>query len=277
MLKKLVEKVKKNRKQKKVDKIVKKIKQIKIQGATNIAKAALKAYFILPTKKTKKKLIKARPTEPLLINVLEKVDKTGKEEILKHLEKSQEKINKNILSLIKKNSVIFTHCHSTNVVKALIYAKKKGKQFEVYNTETRPLYQGRTTAKELKKAGIKVTTFVDSAARIALEALQGTKKADFVFFGCDAILKDGAINKIGSGMFSSIARQEDIPVYIIADSWKYTNKVKLEERDFNEVWKNAPVKIKNPAFEKIEKKNIKGIVSELGILTLPKFIKKAEK
>jgi len=61
------------------------------------------------------------------------------------------------LILVKNRDVIFTHCHSTNVVNSLIYAKKKGKKFQVYNTETRPLFQGRKTANELKKAGIKVT------------------------------------------------------------------------------------------------------------------------
>jgi len=78
-------------------------------------------------------------------------------------------------------------------------------------------------------------------------------------------------------MFSEIAYHEKIPVYILADSWKYTKEVKLEERNFKEVWKRAPkyVKVKNLAFEKVPKKFIKAIVSEFGILTLDKFIKKA--
>ena len=124
-----------------------------------------------------------------------------------------------------------------------------------------------------------MTTFVDSAARTAL--LKENKKdriyADMVFFGADAILKKGVINKIGSGMISEIAFNHNIPVYIIADSWKYTEKVKLEQRSFKEVWNTSRIKIKNPAFELIEKKYIKAVVSELGILSLSKFIKKARK
>jgi len=262
---------------KEVDKIVNKIKEIKIQGARSIAKAALLAYSISPTKSTKRKLINARATEPMLVNTLNKFEKLGMKKTLEHFDSAQDKINKLVLKLIKTKSVIFTHCHSTNVINALIYAKKHGKKFQVYNTETRPLFQGRKTARELRKAGIKVTSFVDAAARVALTKSQETEDVDLVFFGADAMLKNGAINKIGSGMFAQIAYDNKIPVYIIADSWKYTNKVKLEQRNFREIWKKAPknIKIKNLAFEQIPKKYIKAIVSELGILSLDKFVKKA--
>jgi len=260
---------------KRFNKIVKDIKEIKIQGARNIAKAALKAYFLIPTKASKKKLLDSRPTEPMMQNVLEMAEKVSSGKLLKHFDESQEKINKIVLKLINKNEVIFTHCHSTNVSGALIFAKKKG--FEVYNTETRPLFQGRKTAKELKKAGIKVTMFIDSALGVALTERQGTKKATKVFLGADALLKDGIINKIGSGVIVRIAREEKIPVYIVADSWKFTKKkIPIEQRKLNEVWDKAPkkIKIKNPAFEFVPEKYITGIVTELGLMKYSDFVKK---
>jgi len=265
---------------KRFNKILENIKSIKIQGARNIAKAALYAYSLNPTKHSKEQLMKARPTEPMLVNVLNKIEKIPYKKIISHFKEAQDEINKNVFKIIKSGDVIFTHCHSTNVVQALIYAKKKAKKFQVYNTETRPLFQGRKTAKELKKAGIKVTTFIDSAAAIALEKKQGTRKTNLVLFGADAILKSGVINKIGSGMFSEIAKKNKIPVYIIADSWKYSpSSVKIEERNFREIWKNAPkrIKIRNPAFEKINKNYIKSIVSELGILSYDNFLRKVRK
>ncbi len=255
------------------NKIVQDIKRIKIQGARNIAKAALKAYSLIPTKNSKESLLNSRPTEPMMQNVLD-IAESGKipyKKLLKHFDEAQDKINKNVFGLIKKNSVIFTHCHSTNVSGALIYAKKKGKKFEVYNTETRPLFQGRRTAKELKKAGIKITMFIDSALGIAL------KDVEIIFLGADALLKNGIINKIGSGVISKIAKQEKIPVYIIADSWKFTQrKISIEQRNLNEVWDKAPknIKIKNPAFEFVDKKYITGIVSEFGIMKYNKFVRK---
>ncbi|MEM4230796.1 MAG: hypothetical protein QXF25_02890 [Candidatus Pacearchaeota archaeon] len=271
---------------KEVKKIVEGIKKIKIQGATNIAKAALKAYLLEPTKQVKKALINARPTEPMLINVINFIEKCYYKEkqsclnIPLHFDLSQEKINQFVFKIIKNNSVIYTHCHSTNVIKALIYAKKHGKKFEVYNTETRPLFQGRKTALELSNAGIKVTNFVDAALAIALEKKQGTKKVNLVLLGSDAILKDGIINKVGSGLIAELAFLHKIPLYIVSDSWKFFPKnIKIEERDFREVWKNAPkyIKIKNPAFEFVDKKYIKSIISELGILKFNDFLKKLKK
>ncbi len=267
----------------KLNKIYKDIKSVKIQGATNVARAALKAYSLSPKKSTIKKLKSLRPTEPMLQNVLKKLSKgVPKKEILKHFSESQEKINSHVFKLIKSKDIVYTHCHSTNVSKSLINAKQKGKNFQVFNTETRPLYQGKKTAKELGKAGIKVTMFVDSALGIALDKKQGTKKVSKVFLGSDAILKNGdVVNKIGSGIISEIAKNKKIPVYIIADSWKFSKEnVSLEQRDYKEVWdNNVPknVKIKNPAFAKIPSKNIKAIVSEFGVLSPKEFVKKASK
>jgi len=259
---------------KRLEKIYSDIKEIKIQGATNIAKAAVKAYLLDPSEKTKKKLLSLRPTEPTLTNSINYLEKWSKEKVLNHFLNAQEKINKNVYKIIKEGDRIYTHCHSTNVSKALVYAKKKGKRFEVCNTETRPLFQGRITAIELAKAKIKVTTFVDSAMQ------QAIKQSDILLIGSDAILKKSVINKVGSAAISELAFLHRRPLYIVADSWKFSPKnVKIEERDFNEVWKHAPknIKIRNPAFEKIEKKYIKGIISEYGILSYDKFIRKAEK
>ena len=222
----------------KFNKIVSDIKKIRVQGARNVAKAALKAYFLIPSPKSKERLLASRPTEPMM---------------------------EHVLSLVKNNDAIFTHCHSTNVNNALIYAKKRGKKFEVYTTETRPLYQGRITALALRKAGIKVTIFVDSAVGIALSKEQGTKKVSRVFLGADAITKKGVINKVGSETVAKLARQEKIPVYIVGDSWKFTDKkIPTEQRELDEVWDRAPkgIRIKNPSFEFVDKKYITRIITE---------------
>jgi len=264
-------------KKSKFNKISKDIKSIKIQGARNVAIEGFKAYKLSSTSSSKNKLLKIRPTEPMLANILKIADELTEKQLLKKLKQNQEIINKNTIKLIKNNSVIFTHCHSSTVVQALIYAKKKHKKFEVYNTETRPLFQGRKTSRDLKKAGIKNTMFPDSAASIALTKSQKTKKANIFLIGADAITKKGAINKVGSGMFAQIAKANKIPVYILTDSLKYAKKVKLEQRSRKEIWHTKSTEIKNPAFELIKKKYITGIISELGTLSLKEFIRKVKK
>jgi ribose 1,5-bisphosphate isomerase len=262
------------------EKISRDIRNVKIQGARNIAKAALNAYFIISGKSSKKKLLSLRPTEPMMKNILDMAEKgISKEKILSHFSEAQEKINRQVFSIIKNGDTIFTHCHSTNVVNSLIYAKKHGKKFQVYNTETRPLFQGRKTARELRKAGIKVTMFIDSAAAIAIGKQNKKDKvyATKVFLGADALLKKGIINKIGSEVIGIIAKYNKIPLYIIADSWKFTkSNIPIEQRKLNEIWDLAPkgIKIKNPAFEFVKKEYIKGIITEHGLMGYDKFVRK---
>ena len=264
---------------KRFNQIARDIKNIKIQGARNIAKAGFRAYTLNPGKQAEEKLISLRSTEPMLANVLKMANKISYKDLNKKFKDNQNKINNKTIKLIKNNSVIFTHCHSSTVVNALIYAKKKAKKFEVYNTETRPLYQGRKTAKELKKARIKVTMFVDSAVSIALKKSQKTRNVDLILLGADAILKKGVINKVGSGVIAQLAKLNKIPLYILADSWKYfPENIKIEQRDFDEVWNTErKIKIKNPAFEKIDKKYIKGIISEFGIQSYSDFLRKVKR
>ncbi len=268
-------------KRKVFNKISKDIKEIKIQGARNIARKALYAYSLIPTESSIKKLMSLRSTEPMLVNVLRKARKGDIKKIESHFDSAQKEINKLALKIINNGDVIYTHCHSTNVTNALIYAKKKGKKFEVYNTETRPIFQGRKTARDLSKAGIKVTMFVDSAMDIALSKRGKTKRADKIFLGADALLKKGIINKVGSGMLGKLAKINKIPLYVLADSWKYSSKeVKIEERDFYEVWEKLPkksqIKIRNPAFGLLKKRFITKIISELGSMKYSEFLKKVK-
>lgn len=261
----------------KFNKISHDIKTIKIQGARNIARQALYAYSLFPNKISKNKLISLRPTEPMLRRVLIEAEKGNSAGALSHFDLAQAKINLAVFSLIENKDIIFTHCHSTNVVNSLIYSHKKGKKFQVYNTETRPLYQGRRTSEELSSKGINVTQFVDSAIDTALSGEQGGKKVTKVFLGADALTKKGIINKVGSETISKLARLERIPVYIIADSWKFTKEnILLEQRNLNEVWDKAPrrIKVKNPAFEFVDKKYIAGIITELGLMKYDDFLKK---
>ena len=273
---------------------VKKIKSLEIQGAENIAVKAVEAFaekLKITKSKTKlqkylKELIGARPTEPALQNALNycfanfEKEKNIAQKVLKHFNENRKIISKNGASIIKSGMKIFTHCHASTVTRILIEAHRQGKKFTVYNTETRPRYQGRLTAEELAKAGIRVTHSVDSAGR------QMVKKCDLFLIGCDSITKSKkVINKIGTESFFDAARENKIPVYVCTNSWKFdttsTDKkdTKIEERNPKEVWDKPPrnVTIYNPAFEKIDLYKVTSIITELCILKPNKFIRKVKK
>ena len=257
--------------------VINKIKKIKVQGAENIAVLGIKALSLRNF--SYNKIVNARPTEPMLRNALRYAKIYGQEQTIDHIKNSKWKIAR--LGSKKIRGVVFTHCHSSTVLEILKEAKRQKRKFEVYNTETRPLYQGRKTAKELSKARIKVTTVIDSAAAAALKKDKLLKEADLMLIGCDAILNNGdIINKIGTGMFAEICYNHKIPVYIASNSWKFTTRpVKIEIRDFKEVWRIAPkkIKIQDLAFDITENKYITAIISELGILKPKDFVREVKK
>jgi len=273
------------------------IKALRIQGAQAVAKEgvlALKEVLLRsradsPNRLLKEllsarnELVRARPTEPCLRNSLSflfhEVDysnlraltlgvRSNIQEALSHLRG----VNKTIAGIgsqkIADGMVVFTHCHSSTVMAILLEAKREKKRFSVHNTMTMPLLQGRKTAKELAAAGIPVTHFVDSAARLAL------KKADIMLIGADAITSEGKVaNKIGSELFAEAAARFSVPVYSCTDSWKfdpesvYGFEEPLEERAKEEVWKGAPkgVTIDNHAFELVAPELFAGVITELGV------------
>jgi ribose 1,5-bisphosphate isomerase len=192
-----------------------------------------------------------------------------------HFESAEKAISSIGAKKITNNMIVYTHCHSSTVVNILKQAKLEGKRFVVHNTETRPLLQGRKTAKELAKAKIPVIHFVDSAARLAL------KKADIVLLGADAITSEGkVINKIGSELIAEAAYHLRIPVYICTDSWKFDPNTifgyeeEIEQRSGKEVWDSPPkgVHIDNHAFERIHPALISAIISEFGVYRPTVFV-----
>lgn len=266
----------------KFEQICKDIKSLKIQGATNVAKAGIQALKLKHDINSVKKILSLRPTEPALRNAINfslKDTNKNPDLALRHFDEARKKIAEIGVSKIQKDSVVFTHCHASTVTGILKEAFKT-KKFEVYCTETRPMYQGRITAKELASAKIPVTMFVDSAARYAL------KNSDVMLLGADAVLSNGKVaNKVGSELFAEAAKKYDIPIFVCTDSWKFDPSTvwgyeeKLERREAKEVWPSPPkgVKISNIAFELISQELITGIISELGVYNPETFIIEVEK
>jgi ribose 1,5-bisphosphate isomerase len=277
------------------------IRKLEVQGARNVAIAAIKAVEALAaetTAETRKEfmeemeearevLFASRSTEPLMRNalrwIISQVEKAGGEEVdalaevvtssssgfLKDLEASKECIADIGSKRIRDDMVVFTHCHSSTVTNILRKAKRDGRKFEVVCTETRPRFQGRLTAKELLSFGVKATFIVDSAARSFV------RDADLVIVGADAITSEGnVINKIGTGTIALLAHEARKPFYVVAELLKFDPATvcgeysQIEERSPDEVWKDAPEKleIRNPAFDVTRRDFIHGIICEEGII-----------
>ena len=263
---------------KRFEKIISKIKKVEIQGAESVALAGIQAFLLQHDKTSVDQIIKTRPTEPLMQNAIQflqnsKNPKTASKKFKKYIKKADKKIAIKGANLIKKDMNIFSHCHSSTVMRILKHAhKKQKKKFVVYTTEVEPLLQGRKTANELADAGINVIVVPDLAAE------QAIKKCDLFLFGADAFSKKGLANKIGTSTFCKLAKQFNIPRYSCGISLKLTKKIILETRPSKEVWdeRNKKIQVINPAFDLVPKKLLTGIVSEFGVLPYDDFIKKAK-
>ncbi|MBR9703503.1 hypothetical protein GOV10_05670 [Candidatus Woesearchaeota archaeon] len=278
---------------KKIVETVRDIKSLRIQGAQNIARAAVKAMKVFVDENTSMsdkdffaglaELDSARPTEPALRNALQYFIILGGREhpkeaavgVEKYFVDAQKEIDSRVRKIVGGHKQFFTHCHSSTITHALISAWNSRRRFSIANTETRPLLQGRTTARELSAAGIPITHSVDSAARLLI------KDSAAIFFGCDSILADGTvINKIGSELFAEVAIPRKKPVYIVTHAFKFSGKTVrghqeiIEERNPREVWERPPrrVHVLNYAFERIVPANVTAIVSELGVLSPKHFV-----
>lgn len=287
---------------KNINKIIDDIKSVKIQGATSVCKATLDILEVLCDKYKNlnlksfekkffsegKKITKLRATEPMSRNALKFVESkyhnrtfnsthdaiSNIKELIKLFRdlilKTESQIIKNGSNLIKKDDRVLTHCHSSIVEKILI--SQKNKKISVYNTEARPLMQGRITSKKLVQSGIKTTMIVDSAASFFISSHSGDLKMDKVMLGCDAISLDGsAINKIGSYGIALACRINKIPFYITGTLLKldFQDNINIEIRNNNEIWKNPSSKklnIINIAFDYIPSEYITGIICEFGVI-----------
>lgn len=282
--------------------VVEDIRSLKIQGATNIAIQGVKAFaslgeriqasnleeYFTSLEEAQKLLATARATEPALRNGLryvlyqlknasslqearELID-TFATEYINLLKASKKKVVTYGAQRIRDGSVIMTHCHSSMSTGILLTAVEQGKNIRVFCTETRPLYQGHITAKELIGAGIDTTMVVDSAMRWVLNK----ENIDMIITGADAITSQGtAINKIGTRLLALAAREMDIPFYTATTLLKYDPETsigkltEIEMRSPKEIWPDHPegLKILNPAFETVSHDLIDGLITEEGIFS----------
>ena len=278
-----------------------KIRQLQVQGARNVAIAAIKAIqtqaeqtktknktqFLGQLKEAQTIFYASRETEPLMRNAIrwiinqaqdartEKVDALSQivvssaSSFLKDLEASRENTAEIGAKRIRDGSVVFTHCHSSTVTLLIAKAKSDGKIFKVICTETRPAFQGRITAKELVDLGLETTFIVDSAARSFMGDV------DVVILGADAITSEGnVVNKIGSSGIAVLANEARVPLYVVSELLKFDPETlqgeceKIEQRNPGEVWTEAPQKLLvcNPAFDVTPNRYIHGLICEEGII-----------
>lgn len=278
------------------------IRRLEVQGATGVALTALRAIVeqieiskaqdrasaLRELDEASRILFSARETEPFMRNAIRFLRSRVEEAEWKNIEELRPLIRKTSQELLEtfkdarrriaevgsrrilNGDMILTHCHSSTVMMILKRAKERGIDFQVVLTETRPLYQGRRTAKELSEAGIGATMIVDSAVR---SFMRGISK---VLVGADAITSEGnVINKVGTSLIALAAQEARVPFYVASELLKFDPQTihgdyeAIEERSPQEVWANPPegLMIRNPAFDVTRRDYIHGLICEDGVIS----------
>ena len=287
---------------KRVLEAAKRIRRLEVQGATNVALTAIRA-LVEQMRESKAKsreealaeieeardiLFGSRETEPFMRNALRYIEwrvRAAEWESVGELNRLMEAVAQEFIESFREarkriedvgsrrilpGTRILTHCHSSAVIGVLRAARRRGVEFEVVCTETRPLYQGRITARELLDMGVKTTMIVDSAVRTFL------KQVDLVLVGADAITSEGnIINKIGTSLIALAAQEARVPFYVVTELLKFDPQTihgdyeAIEERAASEIWPDAPegLAIRNPAFEVTRRDYIHGIICEEGVIS----------
>lgn len=297
------------------------IYHLKVRGAPAIGIAAAYGIYIEAKKsgteeyeefckdfkKIKNYLASSRPTAVNLFWALDRMEQvifkhkeSSIELIIKALkqeadnikqedEKVCESIGEYVLTLLKPEWGLLTHCNAGTIATArygtalapIYIGNSRGYNFKVYADETRPLLQGaRLTAWELQEAGIDVTLICDNMASIVMK--EG--KIQAVLVGCDRVAANGdAANKIGTSGVAILAKHYNIPFYVCAPTstidmnTKNGDDIKIEQRageEITEKWYEKPmapksVKVYNPCFDVTDNKLITAIITEKGILYPP--------
>ncbi|MFH1448146.1 MAG: S-methyl-5-thioribose-1-phosphate isomerase [Candidatus Micrarchaeota archaeon] len=278
------------------------IKALKIQGAREVAKAAVRALDIQAREsrastpealrgeliEVADMLASTRSTEPMLRNSLRyffarireenlssvrelrELLRREKREYMEGLKRSISAIAEYGAKELPKKCTVLIHCHSHTVMGIVKRANEMGKEVDAICTETRPMFQGRISANELSRAGVPTTLIVDSAVKSFINDV------DAVLVGADSIDSVGnLINKIGTSTIALVASDRDIPFYSAAEMYKFDPMSQwgtisqIEERDPKEVAEPRRfrgVNIRNPAFDVTQAKYITAYVTERGVL-----------
>jgi translation initiation factor 2B subunit (eIF-2B alpha/beta/delta family) len=158
---------------------------------------------------------------------------------------------------------LLTHSYSASVLAAL----RERKPDRVVVCESRPLLEGRATARELASAGIPVTLVTDAQGPLFLSEVQA------VLVGADGVLADGSVvNKVGTYGLALAAHVRGLPMYVACECLKISHRQEwreadAEEGDPSEVLGDAinGVTARNVYFERTPARLVTALITDEGV------------
>ncbi|KAF9884450.1 hypothetical protein FE257_001781 [Aspergillus nanangensis] len=135
---------------------------------------------------------------------------------------------------IQDGDVIVTYAGSSIVKQTLLTAFKQGKKFRVSIIDSRPLFEGKSMARTLAKAGLDVQYSLVNAVSHAI------KDATKVFLGAHGMTSNGRLySRVGTALVAMSAKERaggvEVPVIVCCETVKFTDRVALDSIVVNEI------------------------------------------
>jgi translation initiation factor eIF-2B subunit delta len=131
---------------------------------------------------------------------------------------------------IEAGDVILTYGSSSIVEQSILRAHREGIPFSVIVVDSKPLFEGKQLARKLANHGLEVRYYLITGASHAV------KDATKVFLGAHAMMSNGRLySRVGTALVSMLASSQSLPVIVLCESVKFTERVALDSIVGNEV------------------------------------------
>lgn len=153
------------------------------------------------------------------------------------------------------------------VIKSFEQAANENKHVTIYVMESRPLFEGRQTARALKKMGHRPVLVSDASIGYFIGEIESA------FVGADAILADGTlVNKIGSYPLAASCADAKKSFYAVTSVLKYDSEKNIDsfvnkEEGAHEIFANPEFEVRNFYFDKIKAELVTALITEVGSLS----------
>lgn len=198
---------------------------------------AVVSHFLNQLENTTENLTNANKSPNLLFDFVKSYDSNWKNVNIKVVEMASRHIG-------LEGKTILLHSNSSVIVEFFRKLKNDNIRVSVIQTESGPENEGRKQAEDIAALGFEVSFVVDSTAAFMV------RKADLMLTGADQIHTNLFVNKIGTYAIALACRDQDIPLYVMADSRKFTHEMAEPESIRNihkpgsDIWENPPENIK---------------------------------
>lgn len=130
---------------------------------------------------------------------------------------------------IEDGDIIMTFAKSNIVQQTLVEAFRRGRKFRVIVVDSRPLQEGKNLARALADLGLEVQYSLTHGISHVI------KNATKVLLGAHAMMSTGLYSRVGTALVAMSAKEANVPVIVLCESVKLTERVVLDSFVHNEV------------------------------------------